>query len=303
MIIAAIRKPLRSAGIGASLAVGVALLVGAGGADAQGTAGSPTAVSATGPVQKGAVGRQLWRISDYTTVELVAREAGARDNQQPWRVDPNALHGLLQPVQVLRSGKPRPLFGMDELNTLVGAIAEALGNARPDQDVAIVSAARHEDNTFWSLSAMTARLFVVDNHVNLIVHDARYDFYDSARGTGTAPHFTIGSRAAPGAETLLAETATNTRPDWLVLGAVVAAAAPAVVVPPAAFTPPAPVAPPAAIAPPAPVVAAPAVPAAVAPAAAQDAEQRLTTLKRLYDKGLITKSEYESKRAEILKGL
>jgi hypothetical protein len=50
-------------------------------------------------------------------------------------------------------------------------------------------------------------------------------------------------------------------------------------------------------------VAAPATAAAPSPAYGPDAEQRLTTLKHLYDKGLITKSEYESKRAEILKGL
>ncbi len=43
--------------------------------------------------------------------------------------------------------------------------------------------------------------------------------------------------------------------------------------------------------------------APVAPPAATDAEQRLITIKRLYDKGLITKSEYEKKRAEIIKGL
>ena len=43
--------------------------------------------------------------------------------------------------------------------------------------------------------------------------------------------------------------------------------------------------------------------APVAPATSPDAEQRLLTLKRLYDKGLITKSEYEKKRAEIIKEL
>ena len=48
--------------------------------------------------------------------------------------------------------------------------------------------------------------------------------------------------------------------------------------------------------------ASPPAPAPAAPAA-EDAEQRLTTLKRLYDKGLITKSEYEKKRQEILKSL
>ena len=63
-------------------------------------------------------------------------------------------------------------------------------------------------------------------------------------------------------------------------------------------------------APAAPAVVAPIPPAppaaAAAPAAPDaggDAEQRLLTIKRLYDKGLLTKSEYEKKRAEIIKGL
>ena len=76
------------------------------------------------------------------------------------------------------------------------ALVEALANARPDQDLALVSSARHEDNTFYGITAVTARLFVVDGHLNLIVHDARADFYDTARGSGMAPHFTIGSRTA-----------------------------------------------------------------------------------------------------------
>jgi hypothetical protein len=49
------------------------------------------------------------------------------------------------------------------------------------------------------------------------------------------------------------------------------------------------------------LVPAPAAP--VAPAAPTDPEQRLMMLKRLYDKGLITKPEYDKKRAEILKAL
>jgi hypothetical protein len=43
--------------------------------------------------------------------------------------------------------------------------------------------------------------------------------------------------------------------------------------------------------------------APAAPATPPDAEQRLLTIKRLYDKGLLTKAEYEKKRAEIIKGL
>ncbi len=307
MTFAALRKPSLSAG--ARVVFGSALLLGTLGTPAF-AAESPTAVSSTAPVVRGTTGRQLWRISDYTTVELVAREAGAPDNQHPMAIEPNTLHAWLQQVQLLRGGAAKPLFAIDELRSIVPALAEALANARPDQDIALVSSARHEDNTFYSISAVTARLFAADGHLNLIVHDARNDFYDATRGSGMAPHFTVGSRTAAGAAQIQSANATNKRADWLVLDTVQAApAAPVAPVVPAVVAPVAPVAPaavaPAPLAPAAPAVVAPVAPAAVAPAApaATDAETRLTQLKRLYDKGLITKSEYDKKRAEVIKGL
>ncbi len=303
MTLAALRKPSLSAG--ARVVFGSAVLLGTLGAPAF-AAESPTAVSSTAPVVRGATGRQLWRLSDYTTVELVAREPGAPDNQHPMAIEPNTLHAWLQQVQLVRGGAGKPLFAIDELHSIVPSLAEALAHARPDQDVALVSSARHEDNTFYSITAVTARLFAADGHLNLIVHDARNDFYDAARGSGVAPHFTVGTRAAAGTAQIQSASATNKRSDWLVLDTVaVAPAIPAVAAPVAPVAPAAPVVAPAPVAPPAPVAAPlPAAPV-VAPAApaANDAETRLTQLKRLYDKGLITKSEYDKKRAEILKGL
>ena len=303
MTIAAFRKP--SLSVGASVVFGSALLLTSLAAPAF-QADSSTGRSSTAPVMKGTTGRQLWRLADYTTVELVAREPGAADNQHPWTIDSETLHAWLQQVTVLRSGKPRPLFAGDELDKISPAIAEALANARPDQDLALVSSAHHEDNNFFSISAVTARLFVVDGHLNLIVHDARVDFYDAARGSGMAPHFTSGSRTSEGSWPVASAAATNKRPDWLVLGVVTTPPAPPAPAPavPAVVAPVAPAAPaaPAVVAPipPAPPAAA-AAPAA--PDAGGDAEQRLLTIKRLYDKGLLTKSEYEKKRAEIIKGL
>lgn len=305
MTIAALRKTSLSAG--ACVVIGAALLapLAAGAFQADSTTGR----SATATPVRGATGRQLWRLSDYTTIELVAREPGAPDNQHPYVAEANTLHAWLQQIQVTRGGASKPLFAIDELNNIIPSLVEALNHARPDQDVALVSAARHEDNTFFSISAVTARLFAVDGHLNIIVHDSRYDFYDTARGTGMSPHFTVGSRTAEGTAPIQSVSATNKRFDWLVLGtvapasAVVAPAAP--VAPPAAVAPPAPVSV-SPVAPPAPVAPAVAAPPAVAPPAApaeQDAEQRLARLKRLYEKGLITKSEYDKKRAEIIKGL
>ena len=300
MTIAAFRKP--SLSVGAGVILGSALLLTSLAAPAY-QAESSTSRSATAPVVKGATGRQLWRITDYTTIELVAREPGAPDNQHPWTVDADKLRSWLAQVNVLRNGTPKPLFAADELGNISPAIAEALANARPDQDIALVSSGHHEDNSFFGITAVTARLFVVDGHLNLIVHDARVDFYDAARGSGMAPHFTIGSRTSEGTWPVRSAGAINKRGDWLVLDTVephapVAPPAPAA---PAMVAPPAPVAPQAPVAP-APVVA-PVPQAPPAPAAPTDAEQRLMQLKHLYDKGLITKSEYDKKRAEILKGL
>ena len=311
MTLAAFRKT--SLSVGACVVIGSALLTPLAAGAYQ--ADSSTGRSATSPVVRGASGRQLWRLSDYTTIELVAREPGAPDNQHPFAIEANTVHAWLQQIQMTRAGAAKPLFAIDELNNIVPSLVEALNRARPDQDVALVSAARHEDNSFFSISAVTARLFAVDGHLNIIVHDPRFDFYDTARGSGMAPHFTVGSRTAEGSAPIQSASATNKRFDWLVLGTVAAApAAPAVVAPVAPVVPPAVVTPPAAVAvppvaPPAPVapVVTPVAPPAVAPAAAppaeQDAEARLTRLKRLYDKGLITKSEYDKKRAEIIKGL
>jgi hypothetical protein len=315
MIPAALRK--HSVSVIARAAAGTSALVAVLAAAPAHALDSPTAVSATEPVQRGTTGRQLWRLSDYSTVELVAREAGAAANQHPAQVEPNTLHALLQQVQIpVRNGLAKPLFAIDELNNIVPALVSALANARADQDVALVSSARHEDNTFYGITAVTARLFFVDGRLNLIVHDARQDFYDAARGSGIAPRFTVGSRTAVGSAVVQSASGTNQRADWLVLASTAAVPQPlqpAPLVPLVQPAPPAPAAPaaPAAVQPvapaapvPPPVVAPvpPAAPALPAPAG-NDPEQRLLTLKRLYDKGLISKSEYEKKRQEIIKGL
>ena len=271
MTIAASRNPLLSAGAG--LVLGSALVLGALAAPA---------LAADAPALRGASGRQLWRLSDYTTIELVPREPGPGANEHPWTVEPNALHAWLQQVTLVKGGGlSKPLFAIDELNNIVPALVAALASARPDQDVALVSSARHEDNTFYGITAVTARLFVAAGHLDMIVHDARLDFYDAARGSGMAPHFTVGSRTAEGSSPIQSPTATNRRADWLVLATKTPAAVPA----------PAPVT---AIAPP---------PVPAASPESSDPEQRLVTLKRLYDRGLITPSEYDKKRAEILQGL
>ena len=138
MTIAALRKTSLSAG--ACVVIGSALLAPLTAAAFQ--ADSSTGRSATAPAVRGATGRQLWRLSDYTTIELVAREPGAPDNQHPYVAEANTLHAWLQQIQMVRGGAAKPLFAIDELNNILPSLVEALAHARPDQDVALVSAAR-----------------------------------------------------------------------------------------------------------------------------------------------------------------
>ncbi len=277
-----------------ALVVAILALAAIAGAHAA-TADSPTSRSTGIDAKKSAAsGRQVWQISDYSTLQLVARESGGPANQQPWQVEPEALRAMLATAQLeTKGGVYKPLFAADELSALVPSLVEALGQAQPDQDIAVVSTARHGDNTFLALSAVTARMFVADGQLNLIVRDGRFDFYDTARGTGVAPHFTVGSRTRPGSAHLRGATAANVRADWLTMSttpvpAPTAAPAPA----------PAPAANPPAATPP---VARPAAPSL--PPVGGDAEQRLKTLKRLFDQGLITAEEYQRKRQEIIQSL
>jgi len=141
---------------------------------------------------------------------------------------------------------------------------------------------------------VTVRLFVQGGRLQFIVHDARLEFYDTYRGTHTAPRFTYGARKAAGGVTVQSATATSARADWLAIplqGTAPANAAPA----PAALAPA-----PAAPAPAPAVTAPPPARKALDAAAAEDIERRLETLKRLRDKSLITEDEYQQKRKEIL---
>lgn len=147
---------------------------------------------------------------------------------------------------------------------------------------------------FLAPTAVTARLFVQGGQLQLIVRDARFEFYDTYRGTHQPPRFDFGSRTANGSASLRSAGATNRRADWLSIPLVPVSvqAAPA--------NPAMPAAAPAAVAPTPSPAAAPVVRKPLDAAGAEDIERRLETLKRLRDKGLITEEEYQHKRKEIL---
>jgi len=248
---------------------------------------------------KAGPGQRIWALHEFTTVALVPREAGSVPNRQPVQLQAEGLRQQLALVHsVGRGGAQVPLFAADELAELAQPLAQALERAGPGDDVLLLSTSRRDGGVLAAPAAVTARLFVQDNQLQLIVHDARYEFYDAYRGTHVAPRFTFGSRGAAGEASIRSAAAANVRADWLVLP-LQAAAAPA-----AAPAPLVPLVAPAL----APAPAAAAVPSAPAPAArrpmdaagAEDIERRLETLKRLREKNLITEDEYQQKRKEIL---
>lgn len=263
---------------------------------------------------------KLWTIGDYSWVQLVDKERGAPDNQHPANLTGEQLKAVLGSVQTTVDGKTAPLFSSIELGELVDPLSKAFANAKPGEDVLLVTSARHEGFEFTPV-AVTARLFMQGGALNLIVHDARYQFFNQARGSNHPPSFTFGSRESAGADPLGSNQGANRRRDWLALevGRGTSVAAPAVQVPgpitPAGATPAAPAPVPAAAAPAA--VAAPAAAAPVAPLAPPAAaappvhdkawydqvEMRLEALKRLRDRNLITEDEYQKKRREILDAL
>ncbi len=249
-----------------------------------------------------------WRLGEFSSVQLVSREADAAPNQHPAAWSADTLRQQLAAVRAELRGGAQPLFAADELDALVLPLSQALSLAGPNDDVLLLSTHRRGSGILIAPFGVTARLFVQDGRLQMIVHDARLDFVDTYIGTRVAPNFTYGSRAKAGTTVLQSAAALSRRADWVAMPPTVVAATPAA---PAVAAPVvnAPVAPPALPSPsvPAPTASPAAPPPAPAPLAkprgpgfADEIEQRLLTLKRLLDRGLISEAEYQQKRKEVL---
>jgi hypothetical protein len=243
-------------------------------------------------------GKKLWEVRNFSRVMLAPKEAGAVDSDHPLQLQPEGLRQALGKVRVKVNGRDEALFAGDELDPLIEPLQEAFASARPDEDVLLLSTDRREAGLIGTPMGVTARLFVKDGQLNLIVRDARLDFVNRYRGTGTLPTFQYGSRSAVGSADLSAPQALQRRPDWLALSLNPAAEAPK------ALSLPVPLVAPAATVAPASAAVQPAATARPRdPGLMQEIELRLETLKRLRDKGLISEEEYQQKRRDILQTL
>lgn len=230
------------------------------------------------------------RFGDWDYVALETRgHDGAPANQHPVVLSPETLAAALREIRVASGKDVVPLFEEEEVSRLSRAISGGLAKASPAQDFVFVTTARHQVlGTFGQKLTSTGRVFFLDGELQLIVG---IQLSDSLLGLrpGTRPTRALEpgerSRAAPGVKIVApGKGARVLRNDWLAIAVPLGVAAQPQTASPASL---------------------PAVPA-LDPAVQRrfsEQETRLLLLKRLYDQGVISESEYQAKRAEALKQL
>lgn len=242
-----------------------------------------------------------WKLANFTWVKRVPAEAGAPPNAQPATLSPEALQAVLAPVRVAVDGQPAPLFAPDELKLLARALSEAFAVAQSGEDLILLSTHKRGGGFMAPAEGLTARLFLREGALNLLVQQARLAFMDRYAAEHTLPDFTYGTRAAASGARLQAPGAATPRADWLALPLIAPVAAP--VTAPVTTPVSTPVATPVTGSAPLPAP----TPAPTAPprdpAFYEAQRERLKALKQLRDEGLLTEAEYQAKREAIVQTL
>jgi hypothetical protein len=246
-----------------------------------------------------AVGEDTSRVTQFVSrlefgyVRIERLEDGAPPNDQPLAITATQLHSMLEKLEFSDSNSSEPIFNADELNEIAAPLSTALARAGPREDVTFAVSGKHGSlgGLFQPKTVTTGRLFVKNGAINIIFNKIHGDFEDMYRATGWLPPFIPGSRNKTADVTVVAAPgvgfASGNRRDWIQVAENTVQAAPSARTPAAAG-----------VAPGASTGSAP-----QSDAYYQDIEKRLTLLKGLKDKGLITEQEYDDKRKDILKGL
>jgi hypothetical protein len=259
---------------------------------------------------------RLWGESN----DYVQLEAANTANQHPVTFSAEQLNALLGHFYKRVGDKePLPYFSQDEISRIAPDLVRLFAKAKPGEDVDFGTSFRASGFFLVPRTLNAGRLFVENGQLNLLIGmcAAEQDVgYQQAFGKYRELNHGSRNKAADklGCE-LLAGNDTervDNRTDWLRLNinaALTTKAVPTFLPTAKALTFGSTGSPVQATAPPPTSLPAPATrPAeAIQPALqalpASDAEERLVTLKRLHDKGLITDTEYEQKRAAVLKSL
>ena len=238
------------------------------------------------------VTKQKWELTLFSWVKRIPAEPGAPPNGHPAEVEASTLMHALGSVRYNTGNGMEPLFGLNEAADLSGVLSSAFAAVGPGEDLELVSSSKREEGILASSLTITARLFVLEGQLHLLVHDTRLDFVSTYDLDYRIPKFTLGSRTTASPVTLQASKARALRPDWLAL-------------PLGPVPPPAPAAPVATAAPATvrtPPTAAPPAAAPVPPLTPSlSLEQRLLRLKQLRDQNLITEDEYTRRKQELLR--
>jgi hypothetical protein len=217
--------------------------------------------------------RRTWELSLFTWIRRMPAEKGAPANDHPRRVEVATLAKALGSVRFVSGKAEESLFEPSEAMELGRIMAEALALVEPSEDLELLSTSKRNGGLFDSSLAVTARIFLRQGRLNLIVRDTRLDFMGAYNLDFRMPKFRFGSRTEAGAVILRSEGAESPRPDWLVfpLRAPDSTAAPTQSAGPTAVAPPA------------------------------SLEGRLRALKQLREQNLITEEDYTRRKQELLK--
>jgi hypothetical protein len=179
---------------------------------------------------------------------------------------------------------------VEELADLAPAISKALAAASPADDVLLLSTSRRETGFLSVPLSVTARLFMQDSALNVVINDVRLDALSAWRAARVLPTLRFGSRTTASAAALRGKAAAPRRTDWLAIDVTAVDA----VSTRAAATP----SPPRATGDENKLADRP------RDAGYFDAQaQRLKGLLGLREQGLISEDEYQRKRGEILQAL
>jgi hypothetical protein len=275
------------------------------------------------------VDKLLWKDSSYSFVAIVPAGKGAQTPfAHPVALTPEQLNEALRQLQVsVDGGKPTRVFPPAAIDMLVEPLSRGLAEAGPEQELLIQTVSRDPAlGLLFGPTVTNARVFAADGFLQFVFGEARGEFSNEFRATGVLRAFVKPDRnsgretnwalvgdalalsnvsgdpahaaVSPAAWSHVAvpEARSTTEPTpGPGLGAPVTAAAVAAPAASAMSSTPA-----AASVSSAPAATTP-TPAAAPPLQTSERfAERLRTLERLHEEGLITDQEYATKRQDIL---